>query len=660
MDNDKRTAAELPHLRGKTLKKGDPVSLPITLASMYHLPGDPEGYNQYGRFSNPTWEAVEHAIGHLEQAPTVVFPSGMAAIAAVLYATLKSGDRILVPSDGYYTTRVLAERFLAPMGVTMETRPTAEFCKDGFSGFALVFLETPSNPGLDVCDIREAADAARRANALLVVDNTTMTPYGQRPLNLGADMVVTSDTKALNGHSDVLFGHVASRNASLTDAVRDWRKLAGAIPGPFETWLVQRGLETLDVRLERMCRTAELFAERLADHAAVRSIRYPGLESDPAHEIAGAQMQTFGFLIGVTFENEAAAEAFASRSPFIQPATSFGGGPTPRPSAAHAGEMPFRQRLSVFRSGASRRKNCGPPRRRCSTGSERTLQVQLRSAWPGGVQPRSVRSCSADRSPDMASSSCLFTCRARSIYSGSSKMEIFRLPDAGQFAQTSPVLVDKDRHRFLGVERVHTVGLKRVTCGANGTVEHLAHDVVGARLIEFVNMGPVARPGDYVDIRAFAPHVLDHLDRVPCVIDRHHQQLCIVQSGRVKQIGPGRVAEKHPGAEAPQPFDEFGAVIEDHGLVSVRQQYAVDDLAEPSMTGDDGRAAIGDLVAFADLAVFEARYDQSLVDDEKDRGQQHRDRDHEKQGVGKFSWYHMVLNAEREKYETELTRLRKG
>ena len=171
------------------------------------------GFSQYGRYSNPTWDAVEHMLAHLEDAPCVGFPSGMAAISAVFFGLLKAGDRILLPSDGYHATRALAERFLKPFGIAYDLRPTSTFLDGGFDGYRLVFVETPSNPRLDICDIAAVAEAAHRAGAIVVVDNTTMTPFGQRPLDLGADIVVAADTKAPNGHSDVLFGHVASRNA---------------------------------------------------------------------------------------------------------------------------------------------------------------------------------------------------------------------------------------------------------------------------------------------------------------------------------------------------------------------------------------------------------------------------------------------------------------
>jgi cystathionine gamma-lyase len=324
-DIEARRAAELLHLRHKQLAKGESVSLPITSTSMYNLPGDPAGFAQYGRFDNPTWEATERLLSHLEDAPALAFPSGMAAISAVLFGLLRAGDRILLPSDGYYTTRVLSERFLVRLGVHFDLRPTAQFLEGVFEGYRLVFAETPSNPGLDLCDLEEAARMAKAAGALLVVDNTTMTPFGQRPLDLGADIVVAADTKAPNGHSDALFGHLATRDDELMQTLREWRKLSGAIPGPFEAWLVHRGLETLELRFERMCGNAEALAPRIAAHPSAREIVYPGLTNHPQHDLARRQMRRFGFLIGVTLESEAAAERFINGCDLILPATSFGG-----------------------------------------------------------------------------------------------------------------------------------------------------------------------------------------------------------------------------------------------------------------------------------------------------------------------------------------------
>lgn len=344
-----KLAAELLHLRRARLRKGDAVALPLVMSSMYHLPGDPKGFAQYGRFDNATWAAVEDLLGHLEGAPAVCFPSGMAAISSVFFALLASGDRILLPSDGYYTTRVLTERFLSRFGVGFDMRPTASFLDGGFGGYRLVFVESPANPGLDLCDISAVAAGAHAAGALVVADNTTMTPLGQQPLDLGADIVVAADTKALNGHSDALFGHVATRGPQIHAAIAEWRKLSGAIPGPFEAWQVHRGLETLELRFARMCDSAETIAPRLKAHHAVKALRYPGLADDPSHNLASAQMSRFGFMIGLTLEREAAAERFIETCRLIQPATSFGGVHTSAERRARWGDAvaPGFVRLSI-------------------------------------------------------------------------------------------------------------------------------------------------------------------------------------------------------------------------------------------------------------------------------------------------------------------------
>ncbi|MGI9367408.1 MAG: cystathionine gamma-lyase, partial [Ruegeria sp.] len=312
-------------LRGNALNKGDPVALPLTQSSMFHLPGDPESFPSYGRVDNPTWEHLEGVLSHLEGAPCLSFPSGMAAISAVLFSTLQAGSRVLMPSDGYYVTRLLADRFLAGLGIEVQERPTLDFTKGGFDGFDVVFIESPSNPGLDMIDLAAVAQQVRAAGGFTVADNTTLTPLGQRPLDLGVDVVVSADTKAMGGHSDLLMGHVASRNPKIMERVEEWRKVSGAIPGPHEAWLLHRGLETLDVRFDRMCNSAQILAERLAAHPAVGKVRYPGLVGDPSHELAQAQALRFGFLLSCTLQSEAAAEAFINTCPLLRPATSFGG-----------------------------------------------------------------------------------------------------------------------------------------------------------------------------------------------------------------------------------------------------------------------------------------------------------------------------------------------
>ncbi len=323
-DIDERFARTLHHA-SKSTAFGEAFTPPIVNTSVYRLEADPSGPYQYARWGNPTWTALEEALSILEDAETITFPSGMAAITAVLYSILKPGDRILLPSDGYYTVRVLAERYLLPMGVVVEHVSTPETAGRALEGYRVVWVETPSNPGLDLADIAAIAGKAKASGAVMVVDNTTMTPLGQRPLDLGADVVVSADTKALNGHSDVLFGHVSSRDAGIVSAVRDWRRIAGAIPGPFEAWLVHRGLETLEVRYSRMCTNAQLIADRLSVHPKVASVRYPGLASHPAHALARRQMAYGGSLIAVTLSGRDAAERLIEGCDLVRASTSFGG-----------------------------------------------------------------------------------------------------------------------------------------------------------------------------------------------------------------------------------------------------------------------------------------------------------------------------------------------
>jgi len=324
-DEIRKKAAHALHEHRHGLSKGEPIPPPLVMASVYNLAGDPAGFRQYGRHDNASWEAAESLLGALEDATAVAFPSGMAAISAAFFALAKAGDRVLIPSDGYYTTRILADRYLTRLGITVETRPTSALMDGGIEGFRLVFVETPSNPGLDLTDLSALSQAARAAGAITVADNTAMTPFGQRPLDLGIDLVVAADTKAPNGHSDVLFGHVSGRDPAMMAEIVGWRGISGAIPGPFEAWLVHRGLETLELRFERMCDTAEALAPRLAAHGAVRAVRFPGLAGDPSHNLARQQMSRFGSLIGLTFKDEATAEAFIDGCALLQPSTSFGG-----------------------------------------------------------------------------------------------------------------------------------------------------------------------------------------------------------------------------------------------------------------------------------------------------------------------------------------------
>jgi cystathionine gamma-lyase len=249
----------------------------------------------------------------------------MAASVAALQPFLAPGDLLVMAADGYYTTRRFAESVLARFGVEVRMVPTAAMAEVDLERCRLLWLETPSNPGLDCCDIAALAERAHRVGARVVVDNTTATPLGQTPLALGADLVVSADTKAVAGHSDVLFGHVAARRGADAEVVREWRTLTGAVPGSMTAFLVHRGLATLDVRLERMARNAERIARLLRGHSRVEGVRYPGLAEDPSHRLAAEQMRSFGFLVGITFADVATARAFLDRTRLIREATSFGG-----------------------------------------------------------------------------------------------------------------------------------------------------------------------------------------------------------------------------------------------------------------------------------------------------------------------------------------------
>ncbi len=293
---------------------GEPFGAQPVFASAYHL----GGADFYGRAGNPTWRALETALGALEGGECVVFPSGMAAITTLLRAVLSKGDTLVVPSDGYFLLR----RVVSEMDVIVVEVPTAG-PYPSFDGVRLVLLETPSNPGLDVCDIAALAAEARAAGALLAVDNTTATPLGQRPLELGADIVVASDSKAVAGHSDVLFGHVTVTSASLAEQVRDERTKSGAIPGPFETWLALRGLGTLDLRLARQAENAEAIYALLKGR--VEGLRWPGAAEDPAFSVASRQMRRFNGVLTFELDSVAAVESFLSRSKLVSAATSFGG-----------------------------------------------------------------------------------------------------------------------------------------------------------------------------------------------------------------------------------------------------------------------------------------------------------------------------------------------
>ncbi len=310
------------------VQQGEPFLPGPTFAGTYHLSGDPASSPYaYGRYHNPTWTAYETAITELEGGTAAVsFSSGMAAISAVLGSTLKAGDRIVLPADAYYTTRLIANNFFSTLGVEVQLAPTAKNAqKDFLQGTKLLWLESPSNPGLDVCDIAMLAEAAHAVGALVVVDNTTPSCLGQQPLLLGADFSLSSDTKVTTGHSDLILGHVSVKDNALADKLRTWRTQMGAIPGPMEVWLAHRSLATLHMRIERHAKNALAVAEFLQSRPEVKGLRYPGLPSDPSYPIASKQMKFYGTVISFELADKNTAEKFLKNCNLVFEATSFGG-----------------------------------------------------------------------------------------------------------------------------------------------------------------------------------------------------------------------------------------------------------------------------------------------------------------------------------------------
>jgi cystathionine gamma-lyase len=318
--------AGLPEPPAK-LRPGDPIHSGPVFTSAFAAPGDPaHSPYTYTRFNNPTWRELEHALGNLEGGIARIFPSGMAAVTAVFAALLRPGDTVVLPSDSYYTTRIITREFFADFGIQTRLAPTANNAQQqALAGAKLLWLESPSNPGMDVCDIRLLSDAAHAQGVLVAVDNTTPTALGQQPLGLGADISVASDTKSLTGHSDLLLGHVAVKDPALDAKIERWRTLSGSIVGPMEAWLAMRSLVTLPLRLEKQSQNALAIAEFLAGNSHVRAVRYPGLQSHPAHALAASQMRFFGPVVGFELPDRAAAERFLQASHLLVEASSFGG-----------------------------------------------------------------------------------------------------------------------------------------------------------------------------------------------------------------------------------------------------------------------------------------------------------------------------------------------
>ncbi|MFC7491744.1 MULTISPECIES: trans-sulfuration enzyme family protein [unclassified Knoellia] len=312
MDPDELSPATRVVSLGRVPREpGAQVGAPLTLTSTYHA----DGGTSYGRVGNPTWTAFEEALGSLEGGESLVFASGMAAVAAALSLVPHRG-RVVVPTAAYNGTLVtLADRADAgEVEVTHVDITDTGAVVAALDGARMLWIESPTNPLLEVAEVAALSRAARDRDVLVVVDNTFATPLLQQPLAAGADVVVHSATKYLSGHSDLLLGATVTaateRGRALHERIRRHRQLHGAIAGPMETWLALRGLRTLSVRLERACANAAVLAERLAQHPGVDRMRYPG----------------FGAMVAIDVSGDAeAAERVAAATRLWVHATSLGG-----------------------------------------------------------------------------------------------------------------------------------------------------------------------------------------------------------------------------------------------------------------------------------------------------------------------------------------------
>ena len=297
-----RFATRAIHAGDRPSEETGAVVVPIYQTSTFRErePGA-EGEYVYSRTGNPTRAALEAALASLEEGRYgLAFASGMAAESTLLLSLLKKGDHVLAVRDLYGGTRRLFDRIMSNFGIQF-TYVKGSDSKDFASGLTpetkIVWLESPTNPLLKIVDIEAAAKVAHRQGASVVVDNTFQSPYLQQPLKLGADVVVHSTTKYLGGHSDLVGGGIVLSDSTLYEKVHFAQNVAGAVPGPFDSWLVLRGIKTLAVRMDRHCANSQRVAEFLTGHPKVRQVIYPGLPSHPQHELAKKQMTGFGGMI---------------------------------------------------------------------------------------------------------------------------------------------------------------------------------------------------------------------------------------------------------------------------------------------------------------------------------------------------------------------------
>jgi cystathionine gamma-synthase len=306
------------------------VTVPIYQTSTYvqDAVGEHKGYD-YSRVANPTRTALQVCLASLEGAAHgAAFSSGLGAVTTVMHL-VNPGERVVSVNDVYGGVYRMFSQVYEPKGYAFDYLPAAEASTNLAAHLdertRLVWLETPTNPLLNIVDIRAAAEAAHAAGALVVVDNTFATPYLQNPLELGADIVVHSTTKYLGGHSDLVGGFAATNDPTVAERLTFLQKSLGAVPGPFDCWLVLRGIKTLAVRMRKHCENARAVAEFLAGHAAVEQALYPGLPDHPGHDIAVRQMSDFGGMVSFSVESEEEAVEIVGRTKVWRLAESLGG-----------------------------------------------------------------------------------------------------------------------------------------------------------------------------------------------------------------------------------------------------------------------------------------------------------------------------------------------
>src|SRR6266516_870576 len=305
------------------------VIVPIYQTTTYaqEAVGQHKGY-EYSRSANPTRTALQLCLASLESVEHgIAFASGMAATTTVMHLVHPS-ERVVSVNDVYGGTYRLFSQVYAPKGYDIDFLSSGEI-NEGLADrideqTRLVWLETPTNPLLNIIDIKAATDAAHAVGAMVVVDNTFATPYLQRPLELGADIVIHSTTKYLGGHSDVIGGFAATNDPTIAERLYFLQKSLGGVPGPFDSWLVLRGLKTLALRMDRHCENARRIAEYLESHQHVEQVLYPGLPSHPGHEIAKRQMKDFGGMISFLAASEEEAVELVARTKVWTLAESLG------------------------------------------------------------------------------------------------------------------------------------------------------------------------------------------------------------------------------------------------------------------------------------------------------------------------------------------------